>query len=136
MPIAPADAEATRRFAGYPVAAALSLQGLDIQSGSTGLDAVLAALSDSQVTMLQGVFLTPLALLESDLTNARDSLDTAKAAVWTRNPAEMAEREALFLATRRRMCAWLGIPPGPGLFVGGAATSGSEPGIVPAALVV
>ena len=118
MPLTATEATDARRFAGYAVAAALGLQGLDVQGNSIALDGVLAALTDDLCATARTVFLAPLALLEADIAGVRDGLDTAKAAVWTRNPAELAEREALFMSTRRRFCAWLGVPPGSGIFVG------------------
>lgn len=134
MPLTAAETGDARRFAGYSVAAAFGLQGLDVQGSSIALDAVLAALTDGQCITARTVYLAPLTALEASLFLASDGLDTAKAAVWTRNPAEMAEREALFMATRRRFCAWLGIPPGDGVFVGGAA--GSSSAVAPAVFTV
>jgi hypothetical protein len=35
--------------------------------------------------------------------------------VWKRNPREVRERTALFDDWRRRLCGFLGVPPGPAL---------------------
>jgi hypothetical protein len=58
---------------------------------------------------------TYLATLESAITDASATLDTDTAAVWTRNAREVAERTRLFDDWRRRLCGFLGIPPGPAL---------------------
>ena len=42
-------------------------------------------------------------------------LDTEAAAGWRRNPAELTERGRLFDDWCRRLCVFLGVPPGPGL---------------------
>ncbi len=44
-----------------------------------------------------------------------ETLGTAEAAVWTRNPYEVRERAGLFDDWRRRLCAFMGVPNGPGL---------------------
>lgn len=46
---------------------------------------------------------------------AAGNLDTSTAAVWTRNPTEILDRQRLEQSWGRRLCAFLGIPPGPGL---------------------
>ena len=73
---------------------------------------------DIQQTRL---FLSQLYPLEQAIPNASSGLDTAKAAVFTRNPQEMTERKALFDEWRRRFCEFLGIPPGPALGEQGSA---------------
>ena len=42
-------------------------------------------------------------------------LDTDTAAVWTRNPSEMRDRQRLEQDWGRRLCGFLGLPPGPAL---------------------
>jgi len=63
-------------------------------------------------------WLTTLNLLESDIDGVRTNLDTAAAAVWTRNPDEHMDREMLYRSKRMRLCQFFGLPPGPA--VGGA----------------
>ena len=41
------------------------------------------------------------------------NLDTDVAAVWTHNKREVADREALFTNLRKKLCEFLGVPPGP-----------------------
>lgn len=122
MPLAAADVAAARRFAGYPAVAATAYLPLSSQAASAQLDAVLAGLSDLEVADIQAQLVTLMAL-DAGIAGAGDSLDTAKAAVWTRNPLELAERSELFLAMRRRLCSTLGVPPGPGVYAEAMASA-------------
>ncbi len=58
-------------------------------------------------------YLAALTNLELAVPRAGDSLDTDQAAVWTRNRTEPLDRLALFDEWRRRLCAFLGVHPGP-----------------------
>ena len=60
-------------------------------------------------------YLATLATLEAAVPGASATLDTQSAAVWQRNPDELRERTRLFDDWRRRLCGFLGIPPGPAL---------------------
>lgn len=53
--------------------------------------------------------------LENALYGASTNLDTAAAAVWTRNPKELAERRELFRYACRQLANRVGVPPGPDL---------------------
>lgn len=64
-------------------------------------------------------FLTNLAALEAAVPAASDNLDTAQAAVWTHNSKEVRDRMDLYGKWRRELCAFFGVPPGPGLSEGG-----------------
>jgi hypothetical protein len=64
-------------------------------------------------------YLATLAELEVAIPQSGAMLDTSEAAVWKRNPREVRERTALFDDWRRRLCGFLGIPPGPALRDGG-----------------
>jgi hypothetical protein len=59
--------------------------------------------------------LATLAQLEAAIPAVSTTLDTAQAAVWTRNADELRERTRLFDDWRRRLCGFLGLPPGPAL---------------------
>ena len=137
MPLSAADALDVRRFAGYPLVSSLIYQGLEVQGGSVSLDIVLARLDDPSTVVVQAM-LANLRLLDADLPAMRDDLDLKKAAVYERNPLEMAEREALLLLMRRRLCSLLGIAPGPGLFTEMVASASASGGgnTVPAIFVV
>ena len=60
-------------------------------------------------------YLAQLAALEFAVPKASDSMDTDQASVWTRNRNEARDRAELFDDWRRRLCGFLGVPPGPAL---------------------
>lgn len=105
-----------RRFCGYPA----------LGSSATGFDswrftqylAVLEHRMDHLAPEEEAVLrrhLGELRGLELSVPRAGENLDTDQAAVWTRNRTEPGDRTKLFDDWRRRLCAFLGIPPGPGL---------------------
>jgi hypothetical protein len=114
-----------RRWAGYPVSGDASVavysDPVYFHAGPRdGLNALTLAgrldhLTESEETVLTDTFLTPIAALEAAILTVSDNLDTNKAAVWERNTTEQSDRERLFKSVCRRMCAFLGVPPGPGL---------------------
>jgi hypothetical protein len=71
-------------------------------------------LAAGEVKVVQ-TYLSTLFTLEAAIPNASGNLDTDQAAVWTRNPNECRDRQQLYDSWRMRLCAFLGIPPGPGL---------------------
>ena len=112
------DAERTdaRRFCGYPAYGASP-------SGNTGwrfyqsygaLEYRLINLSDSELVVIRQLIAT-LRSFEAAIPAAADNLDTAAAAVWTHNPSELQDRQRLERDWGRRLCSFLGVPPGPGL---------------------
>lgn len=122
-----------RRWAGYAVSGddqvIVFSDPVYFHSGPPGgLNALTMAgrldhLTESEETVLINTFLTPLASLEAAIPTVGDNLDTDAAAVWKRNVNEQSDRERLFKSVCRRMCAFLGVPPGPGLGAGGANIS-------------
>ena len=76
-------------------------------------------LADSELSVLRQ-YLATLIGLEASIPRASENLDTDQAAVWTRNRHEAQDRAALFDDWRRRLCGFLGIPPGPALVSGGS----------------
>jgi hypothetical protein len=70
-------------------------------------------LADGEVSVVR-TYLGTLSGLESAIPRSSDNLDTDQAAVWSRNQNEYRDREELFDRWRLRLCAFLGIPPGPG----------------------
>ena len=105
-----------RRFCGYPAygAGAAGFQGWRFFQAYGLLEYRLTNLSAAEEAVAS-TYLATLATLETAVTEAGNALNTAQAAVWTRNPDEVRERTALFDGWRRRLCAFLGVPPGPGL---------------------
>lgn len=111
-----------RRFAGYPLLGdTIADDSRDFAYGfvSPGvwqtLQHRLTNLRPEEETTLISVYLTNLTQLESDITGARSNLDTDAAAVWKHNPNEVSDRTRLFDSWRRRMCAFIGVAPGPAL---------------------
>ena len=64
-------------------------------------------------------YLTTLSQLEVAVVGASDNLDSDGAASWSHNRNEVADRLRLFDTWRRRLCAFIGVPPGEGLSQGG-----------------
>lgn len=112
------DAEKTdiRRFCGYPAYgdALSSMQTWRFYQAYGLLEFRMNNLSDSELTVIRR-YLATLAGLEAAIPGAASNLDTDQASVWTRNRDEVRDRAGLFDDWRRRVCAFLGIPPGPGL---------------------
>jgi hypothetical protein len=105
-----------RRHCGFPAygAGASGFQGWRFFQAYGLLEYRLTNLAATEEAVVIN-YLGTLATLEGAVTDAGSRLDTAQAAVWTRNPAELRERAGLFDDWRRRLCAFLGVPPGPGL---------------------
>ena len=111
-----------RRFCGYPAygAAPSGMQSwryfqvyglLEFRVNN------LAATEDAIVRR----YLTTLTSLELAIPAASDNLETDQAATWSRNKEELNDRVRLLDDWRRRLCGFIGIPPGPAL-LNGAAT--------------
>ena|SRR5689334_22658311 len=102
-----------RRFCGYPPHGAT---GADLQTIRTGgrLEFRMNNLSDPEAAVVRR-YLGTLIVLEIAVPRASENLDTDQAAVWTHNRDELRDRTRLFDDWRRRLCGFLGVPPGPGL---------------------
>jgi hypothetical protein len=105
-----------RRFCGYPAygAGPAGFQGWRFFTAYGLMEFRLNNLSAEEEGVVTN-YLAALGQLEGAITDTSGRLDTAQAAVWTRNPAELRERVALFDDWRRRLCGFLGLPPGPAL---------------------
>jgi hypothetical protein len=71
-------------------------------------------LSDSETAVIAS-YLATLYVLEPAVPAASDNLDSESAANWKHNPNEIGDRLRLLDEWRRRLCAFLGVPCGPGL---------------------
>ena len=112
-----------RRFCGYPA----------LGDGNTvfpypwimkqylALEYRLQHISTDEGSVVVNTYLTNLYTLETAIVGAGANLDTDQAAVWKHNKNEVRDRMALFDSWRRRLCQFLGVPPGPEM----AASSGS-----------
>ena len=114
--VSDADKTDARRFCGYPAFG-------NATGGNAGwryfqaygeLEYRLANLSPSEEAVL-GRYLSTLRALEQAVVDAAGNLDTAQAAIWSRNPREVADRTSLLDDWRRRLCAFVGVPPGQSL---------------------
>lgn len=74
----------------------------------------LANLQDVEEAILRRQ-LAECRALEAAVPEAGESLGTASAGPWERNREEVVERLRLLDDWRRRVCDFLGVPPGPGL---------------------
>jgi hypothetical protein len=119
------DAQLTdiRRFCGYPAygGGPSGFQSWRFFQAYGTLEYRLQNLSPAEVQVVLNQ-LAILYTLEAAVPNAGGNLDTAQAAVWTHNAREVTDRAGLFDDWRRRLCAFLGVPPGPGLASGGTIT--------------
>ena len=119
-----------RRFMGYSltgnstVAPFRELIYSNVSYMGISLDYRLANLSTEEEGVVIATYLTPLAARETEIQGSAANLDTAQAAVWTRNQSEVSDRIALFNWLRRGLCTFLGFPPGPQLATGNRVVRG------------
>jgi len=106
----------TRRHCGYPAygGTATGFSSWRFYQASGLLEYRISNLAASELTIVRK-YLATLSGLEDAIPKASNNLDTNQAAVWSRNPNECRDREKLYDGWRARFCAFLGIPPGPGL---------------------
>ena len=101
MTLTSAEIVDTRRYCGYPVSAAVATYPDEsVRANSDMLDIILASLTADQEAILRMTYLTNLKSLEAAVPAAGENLDTAKAAVWTHNENELADRQGLFFSWR------------------------------------
>jgi hypothetical protein len=103
-----------RRHCGYPTAAVTGTGGLSsvFYQLCVLLETRMNVLTEAELAIVRR-YIATLASLETAVPRAGDSLDTDQAAVWTRNRSEPQDRAALFDEWRRRLCAFMGVQPGP-----------------------
>lgn len=108
---------AVRRHAGYPAygEGSAGFQNWRFFQAYGLMEFRLRNLSAEEETVLKTVYLARLDGLETAILQTGDNLDTAAAAVWTRNPNEQRDRESLYRSFRIKLCGFLGIPPGEAL---------------------
>jgi len=112
------DAERTdvRRFCGYPAygagASGFSSWRFFTQYGE--LEFRLTNLSPAEFQVVRQ-YLASLYTFEAAIPNASSTLIVDTAAVFIRNKNEMPERNSALDSWGRRLCAFLGVPPGPKL---------------------
>lgn len=111
-----------RRFCGYPAYGGVNQNGFQSWRFFTAYGTLEFRLTNLAASEFQIVrqYLASLYTLELAIPGAGANLDTDQAAVWKHNRSEVADRSALFDQWRRRLCAFLGLPPGPELGASGA----------------
>lgn len=114
MPLTGVERTDVRRFCGYPAygAAPSGMQTWRFYQAYGLLEFRMNNLSDDELTIVRR-YLATLTGLEIAIPLSGANLDTDQAAVWHHNQDEVRDRAALFDDWRRRLCAFLGLPPGP-----------------------
>jgi hypothetical protein len=105
-----------RRFCGYPAygAAPDGNMGWRFFTAYGTLEYRMNNLSPEEEQVVLN-YLNTLTLLEQTVPMTSENLDSDGAASWTRNRNEVADRLRLLDSWRRRLCSFLGVPPGEGL---------------------
>jgi hypothetical protein len=106
----------TRRHCGYPAygGTAAGFSSWRFYQTYGTLEYRMTNLADGEIAVVRR-YLNSLVDLEAAIPRTSDNLDTNQASVWSRNQNEQWDRERLFNSWCHRLCAFLGIPPGPGL---------------------
>lgn len=112
-----------RRFCGYPAygAGAAGFQSWRFFQAYGTLEYRMNNLAPAEVAVVVN-YLATLSALEAAIPQASGNLDTEAAASWQHNPDEVRDRAALFEQWRRRLCGFVGLPPGPALETSGGIT--------------
>jgi len=115
-PLSDAEKTDARRFCGYPAygAAPVGFETWRFYQVYGLLEFRLNNLSVSELVVIRR-YLATLTVLEGAIPRSGENLDTDEAAVWTRNRSEPVDRGRLFDDWRRRLCGFIGVPPGPAL---------------------
>lgn len=104
-----------RRFCGYGAFGGVASPafGYRFFKSYGTLEFKLNNLAVEEEAVVRATYLPNLATLETAIFGASSNLDTDRAAVWTHNKREVADRTALYLQVRRQLCDFLGVEPGP-----------------------
>jgi len=104
-----------RRFCGYPVygSGAVVFPAPWVMKQYMALEYKLQNINTDEADVVINTYLMNLNTLENAIPSTGANLDTESAAVWTHNKDEQRDRERLFDSWRRRLCQFLGVPPGP-----------------------
>lgn len=103
-----------RRHCGYPMFGDQPTQnfGYRFMQHYQTLEFRLQHFSAEEETAFRKL-LTDCGTLETAVIGSTANLDTAKAAVWTHNKNEVRDRQGLYDYSRKKLCDFIGIPPGP-----------------------
>lgn len=113
-----------RRFLGYEAfgAGPSGFQGWRFFQAYGLVEFRLNNMAPEEEIVVRNTYLQNLRSLELAILGVSANLDTDKAAVWTHNKNEHADRERLYASWRRKFCSFLGVPPGKGLGTGGSVS--------------
>ena len=105
-----------RRFCGYPAYGAAPDGNMGWRFFTTygALEYRLNNLAASEEQVVS-TYLGTLSQLEQAVPPSSDNLDSDGAASWRHNANEVTDRLRLLDTWRRRLCSFLGVPPGEGL---------------------
>ncbi len=114
-----------RRFCGYPAMGDgnVVFPYPWIMRHYLALEYRLQHMTIDEGAVVINTYLTNLYTLENAVPGAGANLDTDEAAVWKHNKREVRDRMNLFDSWRRRLCQFLGIPPGPEMSPAGNSIS-------------
>jgi hypothetical protein len=106
-----------RRFCGYMAygVGQAGFQGWRFFQAYGLMEFRLNNFAPEEETVITTIYLANLYSLETAIVGTSANLDTAKAAVWEHNQNELRDRDALFANWRRKLCDFIGVPPGEGL---------------------
>lgn len=104
-----------RRFCGYPAMGDgnVVFPYPWIMRQYLALEYRLQHMTTDEGNVVVNTYLTNLYTLETAVPGAGANLDTDEAAAWKHNKNEVRDRLGLFDSWRRRLCQFLGVPPGP-----------------------
>ncbi len=104
-----------RRFCGYPAMGDgnVVFPFPWIMRQYLALEYRLQHMSADEGGVVVTTYLTNLYTLESAIPALGANLDTASAGPWVHNANEQRDRDRLFSSWRKKLCEFLGVPPGP-----------------------
>jgi hypothetical protein len=112
---------AIRRYCGYPLFGSTITPAFGYRYFQSygDLEYRMTNLTSDEEAVVTTVYLANLPQLETDIFAVRENMDTKQAAVWIWNGKEFPNRRQLYNYVRLELCAFFGVPPGPGLNTGG-----------------
>ena len=116
VPLTTAERTDARRFCGYPAygSGQSGFESWRFFAVYGSLEYRLTNLSSDELVVMRN-YLLQINTLEGAVLGAGQNLDTDQAAVWRHNRSEVQDRTSLLTLWCRRLCSFLGVPPGPAL---------------------
>lgn len=106
-----------RKYCGYPLFGNTPIANFQWRYSTEygDLEFYLQNMSPEEQSEVTTYYLPNLILLEQDIPSTRQNSDTARAAVWYRNPRELQERIQNYTILRKQLCDFMGVLYGPAL---------------------